>query len=277
MDGLKINLHITERCNYNCKYCFAHFDGKRDLPIKTWQKIIDDIKSAGNVSAINFAGGEPVLYNNFPALVDYAKNCGFSVSLISNGSLLLNEKLAPLDMLKKIDTLGISADSFNEKILINLGCCDSAFRVLSKEKLLNVIDRVKSINPTIKIKLNTVVSKLNKNERLTEIENKIKIDRWKFLKAKFFENKNFSNKNLIISDAEFENFVARNQRRKGEVVLESIIRRSYIIIDNVGNLLDNFGDSYEIVGNILEENFSEVFSSYKFDRKLYQERYSLVA
>ena len=277
MDGLKINLHITERCNYSCKYCFAHFDGKRDLPIKTWQKIIDDIKSASNVSAINFAGGEPVLYNNFPALVDYAKKCGFTVSLISNGSLLLNEKLAPLDMLKKLDIIGISADSFDEKILINLGCCDSAFKVLSKEKLLDVIDRVKSVNPTIKIKLNTVVSELNKNEQLTEIENKIKIDRWKFLKAKPFENKNFSNKNLIISDAEFENFVARNQRRKGKVVFESTTQRSYIIIDNVGNLLDNFGDDYEIVGNILEENFSEVFSRYKFNRQLYQERYNVAA
>ena len=121
MNGLKINLHITERCNYNCKYCFAHFDGKRDLPVESWQKIIDDLKSAGNVSAINFAGGEPVLYKNFPALVDYAKDCGFSVSLISNGSLLLNEKLAPIDMWKKIETLGISVDSFDKKTLIRLG------------------------------------------------------------------------------------------------------------------------------------------------------------
>lgn len=277
MNGLKINLHITERCNYNCKYCFAHFDGRRDLPVESWQKIIDNLKSAGNVSAINFAGGEPVLYKNFPVLVDYAKNCGFSVSLISNGSLLLNEKLVPIDMLEKIETLGISADSFDEKTLISLGCCDGAAKVLSEEKLIKIIKRAKSVNPAIKIKLNTVVSKFNKNERLTEIENKIQIDRWKFLKAKLFENKNFSNRNLVVNDEEFGNFISKNRRNYGEVVPESTTARSYIIIDNTGNLLDNLGDSYEIIGNLLEERFSEVFSRYKFDAELYQQRYSLTA
>ena len=34
MNGLKVNLHITERCNYKCKYCFAHFDGQRDLSLE---------------------------------------------------------------------------------------------------------------------------------------------------------------------------------------------------------------------------------------------------
>ena len=56
--------------------------------------------------------------------------------------------------------------------------------------------------------------------------------------------------------------------------MEPEIARSYIIIDNTGNLLDNFGDDYEIVGNILKENFSEVFSRYNFDRELYQSRYT---
>ena len=277
MKGLKINLHVTERCNYNCKYCFAHFNRRADLPLESWKKIIDDLKADGNISAINFAGGEPVLYKNFPALVDYAKNLGFKVSIISNGSLLLNEKLAPLDMFAKLETLGISADSFNEKILIALGCCDGAFKVLSEEKLCKVIARAKSVNPAIKIKLNTVVSKLNKNERLTEIENRVDINRWKFLKTKLFETENFSNKNLIISDAEFQNFVEQNPRRKGESVFESKITRSYIMVDNVGNLLDDFGENYEIVGNLLEEKFSDVFSRYNFDSELYQSRYALTA
>lgn len=274
MDGLKINLHITERCNYNCKYCFAHFAGNCDLSVKDWHKIIDDIKTAGNISAINFAGGEPVLYKNFPELVDYAKDKGFSVSIISNGSLLLNEKLAPIDMLKKIDTLGISVDSFNINILKALGCCNGN-SVLSKEKLIEVINRAKSANPLMKIKLNTVVSALNKDEQLTEFENTVQIDRWKFLKVKLFENVNFSNRNLIISDEEFQNFVAKNHRKHGENILESTVKRSYIIVDNTGNLLDNFGDNYEIVGNVLKENFAEVFSRYKLDTELYQERYKL--
>ena len=45
------------------------------------------------------------------------------------------------------------------------------------------------------------------------------------------------------------------------------------MIDNVGNMLDDFGEDYEIVGNILEENFSKVFSRFKLDSELYQSRY----
>ena len=82
MNGLKINLHITERCNFKCKYCFAIFNRKKDLPLESWKKIIDDLKADGRISAINFAGGEPVLYKNFPELIDYAKNLDFKLSII---------------------------------------------------------------------------------------------------------------------------------------------------------------------------------------------------
>ena len=197
MMGLKINLHITELCNYRCKYCFAHFGKRADLPLGKWQRIIDNIKSSGLFMAINFAGGEPMLYKGFPALVDFAKNAGFGVSLISNGSLLLNEKLMPPELFEKLDTLGISVDSFDEKILRSLGCCNAKSKILSTEDFIRIVEKARSINPAIKIKINTVVSKLNLRERLTGIEEQISIDRWKFLKVKLFENETFSNRDLI--------------------------------------------------------------------------------
>lgn len=274
MNGLKINLHITERCNYKCKYCFAHFNGQKDLPLEQWKKIIDNVKYSGMVSAINFAGGEPMLYKNFNDLLSYAKSSGFEVSLISNGSLLLNEKLAPDEMFAALSMLGISIDSFNEKTLIALGCCDGLSKTLSEEKLTAIVNRARKINPSIKIKINTVVSRLNVGEKLIGLERKIFVDRWKFLKIKPFDNKIFSNKNLLIDNEEFSEFLERNRRNDGDSIPEQKTERSYIIIDNRGNLLDNFGDSYEIVGNLLEESFVAVFGRYNFDSELYQSRYA---
>ena len=274
MNGLKINLHITERCNYKCKYCFAHFDGQKDLSLEQWKKIIDNVKHSGMVSAINFAGGEPMLYKNFGDLLSYAKSSGFELSLISNGSLLLNEKLAPDEIFAALSMLGISIDSFDEKILIALGCCDGSRKTLSEEKLIAIVNRARKINPSIKIKINTVVSRLNVGEKLIGLENKIPVSRWKFLKIKPFDNKIFSNKNLLISDEKFRRFIERNGRNQGEIISEQTTERSYIIIDNRGNLLDNFGDSYEIVGNLLEEKFGAVFNRYNFDSELYQSRYA---
>ena len=274
MKNLKVNLHITESCNYRCRHCFAHFDRKTDLPLKSWRAIIDNIKASGLVSAINFAGGEPVFYRGFNELLRYAKDNYFEVSLISNGSLLLNPKLFKPENFECLSTLGISVDSLNENILIKLGRCDVNHNVLSEERLCEIINTAKRVNPSIKIKFNTVVSKLNLHECLTQIEQKIHVDRWKFLKIKAFNDNNFSNLNLLVSDDEFAYFIARNKRTEGPVILEKTTARSYIVIDNQGNLLDNLNEKYEIVGNLLHESFADVFSRYQFDRELYKSRYN---
>ena len=274
LKNLKVNLHITERCNYRCRYCFAHFGSNRDLPLEDWRRIIDNLSASEMVSGINFAGGEPMLYPKFPALIDYAKRSGAAVSLISNGFYLLDERITPPDIFSKLDTLGISVDSVNEKILVELGCCNQKSKVLSQENLIAIVKRARALNPRIRIKLNTVVSKLNVNERLINIEKFIDVDRWKFLKMKPFRNKNFSNLDLTVSDEEFERFLKLNERSEGDSVPESSLVRAYIIIDNRGNLLDNAGDGHKVVGNLLEEKFEDVFARYAFDAQLYGSRYS---
>ena len=90
---------------------------------------------------------------------------------------------------------------------------------------------------------------------------------------KLFSNKEFSNKDLLIFDEEFEKFLKLNQRTNGEVIAENSLERSYLIIDNQGNFIDNKNDNYKIIGNLLKENFSNLFSKYQFDRELYKKRY----
>lgn len=52
------------------------------------------------------------------------------------------------------------------------------------------------------------------------------------------------------------------------------MERSYLIIDNAGNLLDNRGDSYTIIGNLLEEPFGELLSRFSLDDREYSRRYA---
>src|SRR5574344_1928299 len=89
----KINLHLLEPCNYNCKYCFAHFNSKTILTIQSWKKIIDNcIKNdIYPVNYFNLAGGEPLLYQNIDSIIKYiALEKNKKVSIITNG-FLLNE------------------------------------------------------------------------------------------------------------------------------------------------------------------------------------------
>ena len=132
MNHLKVNLHITERCNFKCRYCFAHFENKQDMGISDWKRVIDNLKQSGMVTQINFAGGEPVLHRDFAEIVDYAYGQGFALSVISNGSLLLERKNLPQDFFCKIRTLGISVDSIVPETLRTFGCRDGGRNVLTE-------------------------------------------------------------------------------------------------------------------------------------------------
>ena len=274
MTELKVNLHITQKCNFHCRYCFAKFESQKDLSGKDWKCIIDNLANSGMVGSLNFAGGEPVLHPDFPDMVSYAFEKGFRLSLISNGTLLMNEKLFPRELFSRFDMLGVSVDSLEPKTLRALGCCDGMDNVLREEDIVTLIRTAKVINPQLVIKLNTVVTDLNKGEQLTQLEKYVPVDRWKFLKMKPFRTDNFSNFDLRITDDDFSTFLQHNARRGGESVPEYSMVHSYIIVDNSGKLIDNGSDdSYTAIGNLLVDDFKTVFSKYAFDRKLYQERY----
>jgi radical SAM superfamily len=273
MNQLKVNLHITERCNFRCRYCFAHFENKQDMGISDWKRVIDNLRQSGMVSQINFAGGEPVLHRDFAEIVDYAYGQGFDLSVISNGSLLLEGKNLPQDFFRKITTLGISVDSIEPETLRALGCCDAHDNVLTQEKLAHLLSAAKTENPDLLIKLNTVVTNLNAGEKLTHLERELPIARWKFLKMKRFDDGQRTNKTLEIDEETFQNFLRSNARVQGESIPESSLTRSYIIIDNRGSLIDNAEDNYKTVGSLLREDFRTVFSCYAFDEELYADRY----
>ena len=270
----KINLHITQKCNYACKYCFAHFDHHNDLTLDQWKHIIDNLKASGLVDAINFAGGEPVLYPEFPALVNYAYEKGFKLSIITNGSLMLNLKLMPPELFAKFETLGISVDSINPKTLIELGACNKFHEVLSYDKLSQLIALARSVNPTIRIKLNTVITNLNAGEDLTIIGQELDIARWKMLRMKLFIHEGFNNAPLLVSQTDFDGFVERHAEVSRDVVPENDLTRSYIMVDNQGRLLDDETEEYKVVGSLLTEDFVTVFDRYHFDEATYASRYA---
>ena len=273
--GFKINLHITQKCNFNCKYCFAHFDDKNDLTVEAWKHIIDNIAKSGMINAINFAGGEPVLYPGFHEILDYAHSKGFRLSIISNGSLMLNPELMPLDDFAKLDTIGISIDSINPKTLTALGACTKSGRVFTYDNLKQLVSTARTINPAIRVKINTVVTNVNHDEDLTSIGAELSIDRWKFLRMKLFSNERYNNEYLLVSDQSFNNFISKNSSIAPDVVPESDLTRSYIMVDNQGRLLDDEGTDYSVVGNLLYEDFDLVFKRYHFDFDTYNSRYAI--
>lgn len=269
---MKVNLHLTKACNYRCGYCFADFKHNVQLSLNEWKTIINNIKASGMVSEINFAGGEPFLYNDFWELINYAKRGHLKISVISNGSLF-NNKFIIKEMIPCIDMFGFSVDSFNPDILIRIGR-HSNRKIFSFDDFKYAVSILRKYNSDIKIKVNTVISAYNKDEYLAGYMEGV--DRWKIFKVKFFKSKLYSNDKFLVSDEEFHRFLDKNRVNVPEslrIITEESMIRSYIIIDNYGNILDNYGDNYTIIGNLLKEPFDEVMERYNFNLELYNARY----
>lgn len=127
---LVINWHVTEACNYACRYCYAKWDkpgSQREL-IHDWAgttRLLQELsayfapESADHPLAgamdwtsirLNLAGGEPLLFcQQVLRIAALARELGLSVSIITNASLLtpvLAEGLA-----EHLSLLGVSLDS----------------------------------------------------------------------------------------------------------------------------------------------------------------------
>lgn len=83
---ISVNLHFWPYCNLNCKYCFVHFsDISTTLAKDQWLDIIEELWNY-NFRKLNFAGGEPTLCPFLDELLKFARDIGFTTSLISNGT-----------------------------------------------------------------------------------------------------------------------------------------------------------------------------------------------
>lgn len=107
----KINLHILEACNFRCRQCFSKFGTEKLLPVKDWEKIVDNCIAGADVAEFNIAGGEPMLYPGLVELVKYIRDKGVKVSLITNGSLMNEEWIK--NYAGMYETIGFSVDSIN--------------------------------------------------------------------------------------------------------------------------------------------------------------------
>ena len=287
----KINLHILEPCNYRCKHCFAHFNNHKILPINYWKHIVDNCADAILTHEFNIAGGEPLLYKDLDELIEYIHFIKADCSIITNGFLITEEwvkKNAP-----KLKTIGFSIDSFIPETLIQMGRATNKREYLSKERFSQICKWIREYNPTCKIKVNTVVTSLNKTENIfkTLKENNIIIDKWKIIKMRVFKNLEFDNSNIQITDEEYKSFVEINtpnnieptntnnnsdiyQIENTTIVVEKNVQGGYIIVDANGFLIDNtHEENHTPIINCATEEFIDGFIKMSFDKNLYFSRY----
>lgn len=294
----KINLHILEACNFRCRQCFSKFGTEKLLPVEDWKKIVDNCIAGVDVAEFNIAGGEPMLYPGLAELVKYIRSKGVKVSLITNGSLMDEEWIKNYAGL--YETIGFSVDSLDDETNKKIGRCDRSGKTIPVGRIVKLCGLIRKYAPGCRIKINTVVSALNKDEVMSDFIDEIAADRWKILRMKPFQYGSFSNLDIQVSDEEFEEFVERNREKnrekekkenrkedgvaaeagvetvKREVVVEPDMKASYVLIDSNGCLLDNAVDEMTPIAvcNCLREDFAEGLRRLTLNREKYEARYN---
>ena len=291
-DQLVINWHITEACNYACKYCYAHWkeSGNRRDIIRDEEKTLKLLREVsrffdpGNNSnplrkrmrwnsvRLNIAGGEPLFYaSRVQQITHQARLLGMSVSLISNGSRLdsaLMRSIAPA-----ISLLGLSIDATSSEINNEIGRVERRGRQLSVVELCSVIAEGRKINPDMRVKINTVVNAANHHEDMSRVIQMIQPERWKVLRML-----PVLNSDLTVTQKEFDAFVRRHRGLGLNMRVEdnNAMTESYIMIDPVGRFFQN--SEYDLQGyryspSILESGIDTAFSEMQVSSDKFSARY----
>lgn len=251
---LVINWHLTEACNYGCRYCYSRWHGGNGKELlhdaENSQALLRELYHyfspenhatqaqlgmRWNSVRLSLAGGEPLLYEReVVRLATFAKELGFNISLISNGSRLndtLMSELAPL-----LSVLGLSLDSANPDINRQIGRVNRKSQLVSLAKLAATVNDGRALNPDMRLKINTVVNALNFTDNLSETIALFNPDKWKVLRVL-----PAISDDLAIAKHEFAEFLARHHRFAPIISAEdnSDMVESYIMIDPHGRFFQN--------------------------------------
>ena len=112
-------LKITQRCNLHCAQCalntLDYYDavpGSRDAQL-TKEQCFEFLAQGHDlgIKRVVITGGEPAMHPNLRSILGFAKMCGYSVELATNGILLDPERLT---MLQPEDWVHLSIDKMHQ-------------------------------------------------------------------------------------------------------------------------------------------------------------------
>jgi len=89
-------IEITDRCNMECRVCFADSGGTHDIPLDDVKQMIDlYVKCEGAPEVLQISGGEPTLHNDILEILEYAGQKGILYPMLNtNGIRLANRDFA---------------------------------------------------------------------------------------------------------------------------------------------------------------------------------------
>ena len=274
-----VNYHLWKFCNMRCEFCFATFKdlGPRLLPRghlgrEECLSVVESLSQAG-FRKINFAGGEPTLCPWLPDLIILAKGLGLATSVVTNGSRITEQWLDRVN--GSLDWAALSIDSVDAATLRRTGRM-SRSGPMSRSDYLRAISVLRGHG--VRIKVNTVVTRRNLMEDLTDFIVEARPERWKLLQVLPVKGQNDQAVGpYVVSAGEFEDYVVSSRRVEAhgaKVVAESndLMTGSYVMVDPAGRFFDNASGAHAYSQPILEVGVEEALRQVSADPRRFLSR-----
>jgi MoaA/NifB/PqqE/SkfB family radical SAM enzyme len=115
-----VQIDPTNKCNYNCVYCWSYSPllksrksvewNKQEIEFDFFKRIVDELAKL-NVDIISLpGGGEPFMHPRIMDMIEYVKSKGLKLSILTNASLMSK------DVVERIVGLGV------DHLLVNISC-----------------------------------------------------------------------------------------------------------------------------------------------------------
>ncbi|MGN0457296.1 MAG: radical SAM protein [Acutalibacteraceae bacterium] len=260
---------ITSKCNEQCLFCYRDTDSE-EASLEKNKKILKNLISIG-VGKISFVGGEPLLYKHLFELINYGRSLDNRIqySLTTNAVLLAtfdgqNDFKINTKLLEKIvcsfDWITFSMDAPTDQLQTEMG--RNSHHI---SRVINLLEYISSLNCDIRIKINTVVSKVNINSlhEMIPLLETYRINRWKLFKFLPSRGEALVNKDM------FEISTQSYQKCINELIQKSHLnitynndvdfQKTYITINSKGYLSVYDGSKYNLLIDMSTQDCSKVF------------------
>lgn len=290
---------LTDACNLSCLHCGSNACPQNHtyLPVESVKMVLDQVAAAFPPESIMIclSGGEPLLHPSLFEIITYAKECGFSCGMTTNGTLI-DEAVAQKLVSRGIDSVTFSLD----------GLADTHDWFRNKpgsfsKTVQGIQNLTKASHRRIVTQITTVVHKKNFHQlnQLFELACTIGVDSWRAINLEPI-GRALEHQNLLLDAQQLRQLLCFIQEKRYSVQtsidvtygcshylsekLERTVRDHYFLCGSgilVASILCN-GDIYScmdierrpelVQGNIYTDNFADVwnhrFQIYRRDRSL---------
>lgn len=258
---LLLDFRITSRCHLSCNLCFRN-PGISDQPLENILKVIAKLSKSG-FRRIGITGGEPTTREDYIDIIGYAKQLGFLTYLSTVGHKFIDH-LALLEPI--LDWVGLPLDGVCYK---TNAAVRSASMGDQHEVIKSIFNSLSQKPTTIRVKLTTVVSKVNVYD-LNDIVLFVKKLHCNFAIWRFYQFcplgiGKADRKNLEIPTELFlEQMTILKERHRNVPISWATFKerdQANIVMEPNFDIIIPEGEEYTCLGNIQRDNYLSIIAS----------------